>query len=91
MLNSYNTYNGTETTSSENGSPDGVIIAAIINTAHMACLLKDFRTSRVSRPNEDKANATVGNSNTMPKVITIDVNIEIYELNEKVFGMSGLT
>ena len=91
MLNSYNMYNGTETTISENGSPDGVITAAIISTAHMACLLKDFRVSLVNRPKEDKARATVGNSNTMPKIRTIDVNMEMYELNEKVFGTSGLT
>ena len=91
MLNSYNIYKGTETTRSENGSPDGVITAATISTAHIACLLNDFRRSLVSRPSEDRAKAIVGNSNTIPKIMTIDVNIEIYEVNEKVFGLSGLT
>ena len=91
MLNSYNIYKGTETTISEKGSPDGVITAANISTAHIACLLKDFNVSFESTPSMDKATATVGNSNTMPKISTIEVNIEMYEVSEKVFGMSGLT
>ena len=84
-------YNGIETTIRENGSPDGVITAANINTAHMACRLNDFKVPLDSMPNDDKTTATVGNSNTMPNISTIDVNIEIYEVNEKVLGMSGLT
>ena len=91
MLNSYSIYNGTDTTISEKGSPDGVIIAAIMSTAHIACLLNDFKVSLESTPKADKATATVGNSNTIPKISTIDVNIDIYELNENVFITSGLT
>ena len=39
MLNSYSIYKGIVQTSSENGSPDGVIRAASTTTAHIACLL----------------------------------------------------
>ena len=91
MLNSYSIYKGTDTTISENGSPDGVIIAASISTAHIACLLNDFNVSFDSTPMADKATATVGNSNTMPKISTIEVNIEMYEVSENVFVTSGLT
>ena len=91
MLNSYSRYNGTDTTIRENGSPEGVITAAKIRTAHIACLLKDFRVSLWRIPIADNAKAIVGNSNTMPKMSTIEVNIDIYELSENVFAMSGLT
>ena len=72
MLNSYSIYKGIETTIRENGSPDGVITAANISTTHIACLLNDFRRSLVSRPSEDRAKAIVGNSNTIPKISTIE-------------------
>ena len=91
MLNSYSIYKGTDTTISENGSPDGVITAARISTAHIACLLNAFNVSFESTPMDDKAAATVGNSNTIPKISTIDVNIDMYDVSEKVFGISGLT
>ena len=91
MLNSYSIYKGIDTTISENGSPEGVITAARISTAHIACLLKDFRVSLESTPKADKATATVGNSNTIPNISTIDVNIEMYDVSENVFGISGLT
>ena len=91
ILNSYKIYRGTETTISENGSPDGVIIAANINTAHMACLLKVFNTFLDNTPKPDKAATIVGNSKTIPKVSTIEVNIDMYEVNENVFSTSGLT
>ena len=91
MLNSYSIYNGTDTTIRENGSPEGVIIAARIKTPQTACLLKAFRVSLCRIPKADRAKATVGNSNTMPKISTIEVNIEIYEVSENVFAMSGLT
>lgn len=91
MLNSYSIYKGIDTTISEKGSPDGVMTAANISTAHIACLLNDFKVSLESTPRADKATAIVGNSNTMPKISTIDVNIDIYELSENVFGISGLT
>ena len=91
MLNSYSMYNGTDTTMRENGSPEGVITAASISTAHIACLLNDLRVSFWRIPIADNANAIVGNSYTMPKMSTIDVNIEMYEVSENVFAMSGLT
>ena len=91
MLNSYSIYKGIDTTINEKGSPDGVIIAASISTAHIACLLKVFKVSLCKIPNADSANAMVGNSNTSPNISTIDVNIEIYEVRENVFSMSGLT
>ena len=91
MLNSYRRYNGTDTIISENGSPDGVMTAASIRTAHIACLLKVFNVSLVIMPKEDNTTETVGNSNTMPKIKTIDVNMEMYDVNENVFGTSGLT
>ena len=84
-------YSGTDTTISENGSPEGVITAASIKTPQMACRLKDLSVSLCRMPNADRANAIVGNSNTMPKISTIDVNIDIYEVSENVFAMSGLT
>ena len=91
MLNSYSIYKGIDTIISENGSPDGVIIAARISTAHIACLLKDFNVSLEMTPIAESAMTTVGNSNTIPNISTIDVNIEIYDVNEKVFAISGLT
>ena len=91
MLNSYSIYKGTDTTISENGSPDGVMTAASIMTAQIACLLYVFNVSLEITPRADNAKATVGNSNTIPKISTIDVNIEIYEVSENVFGISGLT
>ena len=91
MLNSYSIYKGIDTIISENGSPDGVIIAARISTAHIACLLNDFKVSFESTPRADNATATVGNSNTIPKISTIEVNIEMYEVSENVFATSGLT
>ena len=91
ILNSYNIYKGTETTISENGSPDGVIMAANINTAQIACLLKDFNTFLDNTPKADRTATTVGNSKTIPKVNTIEVNIDMYEVNENVFSTSGLT
>ena len=91
MLNSYSIYNGTDTTISENGSPEGVITAAKIKTPQIACLLKVLRVSLCRIPNADRAKATVGNSNTMPNISTIEVNIEIYEVSENVFAISGLT
>jgi hypothetical protein len=91
ILNSYKIYKGTETTISENGSPDGVIMAANISTTQIACLLKDFRTFLDNTPNADRTATTVGNSKTIPNVSTIDVNIAIYEVNENVFSTSGLT
>ena len=91
MLNSYSIYKGIDTTISENGSPEGVITAARISTAHIACLLNDFKVSFESTPRADKATATVGNSNTIPNISTIDVNIEMYDVSENVFGISGLT
>ena len=77
MLNSYSIYKGIDTTISENGSPDGVITAARISTAHIACLLNDFNVSFESTPSAYKATATVGNSNTIPKVSTIEVKSDI--------------
>ena len=91
MLNSYSIYKGIDTTISENGSPEGVINAASINTTQTACLLNDFRVSLDITPREDRTATIVGNSNTIPKISTIDVNIEMYEVNENVFGTSGLT
>lgn len=91
MLNSYNRYNGTDTTSIEKGSPDGVITAANTTTTKIACFLNDANVSLVSTPRADKATTTVGNSNTIPNVSTVDVNNDIYEVKEKVFGTSGLT
>ena len=91
MLNSYSIYKGTDTTISENGSPDGVITAARISTAHIACLLNDFNVSFESTPRADNATATVGNSNTIPKTNTMDVRREMYEFNVKAFCISSLT
>ena len=91
MLNSYSKYKGIDTTISENGSPEGVINAASINTTQTACLLNDFSVSLDNTPRADSAATTVGNSKTIPKISTIDVNIEMYEVNENVFGTSGLT
>ena len=91
MLNSYSIYNGTETTIRENGSPEGVMTAANISTAHIACRLNVLRVSLCRIPIADSASAIVGNSNTRPKIRTIDVNIDMYELNENVFAISGLT
>ena len=90
-LNSYNRYNGTDTTIREKGSPDGVITAARISTTHTACFLKDASISLVRIPIADNAATTVGNSNTIPKVSTKDVNSEMYDVSENVLGMSGLT
>ena len=71
---------------SENGSPDGVISAASTTTAHIACLLYCFMDSRVKTPRADRMATTVGNSNTIPNVSTVEVNNDIYELSENVFG-----
>ena len=74
MLNSYNRYNGTDTTSMVNGSPDGVITAASMATARIACFLKLVRVPFFKTPNVERATTTVGNSNTIPNVSTIDVS-----------------
>ena len=76
---------------SENGSPDGVISAARITTAHTACLRYVWSMSRVTIPSADQMAMTVGKSNTSPKGIMVEVNKDIYELRENVFGTSGLT
>ena len=39
----------------------------------------------------DSTATTVGNSNTMPKISTIEVNSDMYEVSENVLGISGLT
>ena len=91
MLNSYSMYSGTETTISEKGSPDGVMTAARMSTAQIAYLLNDFSISLVITPSDDITATTVGNSNTIPKVSTREVNSDIYEVRENVFGISGLT
>ena len=91
MLNSYNRYNGTDTTNIVKGSPEGVITAASIATARTACFLKPARVPFFNTPNVDRATTTVGNSKTIPKVRTIELNKAMYELSENVFGISGLT
>ena len=91
MLNSYRRYRGTVHISKENGSPEGVIKAANMTTAQIAWRLYSFSPSFVTTPNADNIAMTVGNSNTIPKVMTVDVKSEIYELSEKLFGTSGLT
>ena len=68
MLNSYSIYKGIDTTISENGSPEGVINAASINTTQTACLLNDFSVSLDNTPRADSATTTVGNSKTIPKI-----------------------
>ena len=65
--------------------------AARTSTAHIACFLYDERVSFVIIFIDDKTAMTVGNSNTIPNVRTREVKREIYEVNEKVLGMSGLT
>lgn len=90
MLNSYKRYKGTDTTMSENGSPEGVMIAANTRITHTACFLNDLIVALVIIPIADNVNASIGNSNTIPNVRTIAVNIEIYDDKEKVFGISGL-
>ena len=91
MLNSYNIYSGTVTTSKENGSPEGVINAASMTTAQIACLRYCLKPSRVTIPSADKIAMSVGNSNTTPKISTVPVNKDIYELRENVLGTSGVT
>ena len=77
MLNSYRRYKGTDTTIRENGSPDGVITAARISTAHIACLLNDLRVSFLMMPSDERAATTVGNSNTIPNVSNIEVKSDM--------------
>jgi len=91
MLNSYNRYNGTDTTSIVNGSPDGVIAAESTATTSTAYLRNPASMPFYNNPNAERATTTVGNSKTIPKVSTIEVSKDMYELNENVFGMSGLT
>ena len=75
----------------ENGSPDGVITAASTTTAHIAWRLNFFIKDFVTIPIEDKAMTTVGNSNTIPNVMTVDNRSDIYDVSENVLGTSGLT
>ena len=77
MLNSYSRYKGRAVTSMENGSPEGVMIAESTNVMQKAYFLSPLRFSLVTTPMADNAATTVGNSNTMPKVSTIAVNIEM--------------
>ena len=51
----------------------------------------DLSLSLVTTPKADRITTRVGNSKTIPKVRIVEVKREIYELNEKVFGTSGLT
>ena len=91
ILNSYSIYKGIETTISENGSPEGVIAAASITTAQIACLRYFVIVSFVRIPRFESKAATVGNSKTIPKVSTIDVSNEMYDESENVFGIEVLT
>ena len=61
------------------------------NVMQNAYFLSLLRFSFVTIPMADKAAITVGNSNTIPNVSIIDMNNDIYEEREKVFGTSGLT
>ena len=76
-LNSYNIYIGKATIANENGSPDGVMMAARITTAQMACLRYFFIDSLVKTPNPDNTATNVGSSKTIPNVMAIDVNKDI--------------
>ena len=91
MLNSYKRYSGTDTTSIVKGSPEGVITAASTATVSTAYFLLPANVPFFKIPNVERATTTVGNSNTIPKVSTIEFNSEIYELKENVFCISGLT
>jgi hypothetical protein len=90
-LNSYRRYRGTDTTRREKGSPDGVMTAARTTTTQIAWRLKPLNDSRVTIPRAESTAMIVGNSNTIPNVSIIDMNSEIYEDSENVFGTSGLT
>ena len=79
------------TTIKEKGSPEGVITAASMTIIQMACLRYFTIVCFVRIPSAESNATIVGNSNTMPKVITIDVSSEMYDDSENMFGTAPLT
>ena len=91
MLTSYSAHIGSATTKSVNASVVGVMMAATIRIATMACRRIERIICAFTKPIRPRIQLTTGNSNTMPITRLIVSSVSIYDCSVSMFATSGLT
>lgn len=81
---------GKNTTINVNGSPDGVITAAITNRITIACFLNFVKNARFKMPNLDKNQDNKGSSKTSPIMKQSIKKLSMYESSETLFSIYEL-